>query len=810
MEQRNGKQKASDMKNKYLMASLLCMWIAALPPIAAAQDQPARLTDHGLPAGGIEQVLPKGPLLYVQFESMHQILLDLERIAQTALPVKVLPPQMQELMQTEHPLLTALGGGLLQEPLTREAAAQKLGLDLGAPLSLAIYPGDPRKSFVLAVPMSRPEALTGLIQNALRPEQFESVMLGGKPAIRLQLRNPSWLSRLYVVCSANTAFFCGDRSMAIALHNTPSAERLNQDSFMKKVRTEVGGTDLALTFNPGLLKPFLIQAQQFLPVGTQMLQAQRQVLLQQIPEPVRQRLDLQMRRNFGVRDFDEFTRYAECFIVATALQLADGITQCAVAFEGMTLSVDLNAEHLKGRFFLFSHQVQPDRSTQPIPMDEVRKALAWLGPGYDGFGVTGRQPPTLNSPWFRAWLAQVRKQLEAQQLESKFLDRMESVTDETLVLQPVATRVPWVLTTCVTPNPPPSLREAASIEAYFRALGRSGGFPVQQTVQVIPRKDTAFLKQYFEEETRVLNHNEQLSRQFAEEMFQQTPWLDKSSRLESKSLPGGVAQFILENSWQTHAGIFGYDQHELINRRHFLARQIDGYLVYHQGAQHPDWLRNLAASRDRSLNPAVSRLLDQAPKDVHSIQVLRLLHHLPACIDWLEAFEERAQADIQEYIDKAAAVVREASSIEKALPRLQRMPMPFLVYSLNREESSGRFYCLLPGNVVAPRPKLVPRVAQLLADYAARSGEIGGSIAYSRVRPEVRECGSIQDLEGITSLISTVGNRLADRYLNDRESMRDLRRSVVTPKDMDRARLDEVLVRNPQWEFIPGPQPSIR
>lgn len=106
-----------------------------------------------------------------------------------------------------------------------------------------------------------------------------------------------------------------------------------------------------------------------------------------------------------------------------------------------------------------------------------------------------------------------------------------------------------------------------------------------------------------------------------------------------------------------------------------------------------------------------------------------------------------------------------------------------------------------------PRPKLVPRLSQLLADYAARSSETGGSIAYSRVRPEVRECGSIQSIEGFASLVSTVGNRLADQYLNNRESMRELRRSVVTPKDVDRARLEEVLVRNPQWEFIPGPQP---
>jgi len=71
-----------------------------------------------------------------------------------------------------------------------------------------------------------------------------------------------------------------------------------------------------------------------------------------------------------------------------------------------------------------------------------------------------------------------------------------------------------------------------------------------------------------------------------------------------------MQRFILENAWTTQQGFFGCDEHEFINRRVFLARQVDDYLVYHQGGKNARWLARLDTAPDARPAPAIAKLLE--------------------------------------------------------------------------------------------------------------------------------------------------------------------------------------------------------
>ncbi|MCZ7639975.1 MAG: hypothetical protein M5U12_30355 [Verrucomicrobia bacterium] len=98
---------------------------------------------------------------------------------------------------------------------------------------------------------------------------------------------------------------------------------------------------------------------------------------------------------------------------------------------------------------------------------------------------------------------------------------------------------------------------------------------------------------------------------------------------------------------------FGYDQHELVNRRWFYARRVGPYLAFHQGGNTADWLAQLDASASRPVIPAVNKLLDRVPPDANYVAIQRSLQQLPRFVDWLASLEDRVHADLAAYLAQA-------------------------------------------------------------------------------------------------------------------------------------------------------------
>jgi hypothetical protein len=793
------------MKRNTLPLVGLCLLLGTRAGSSAVATNALQIRDHGLPSGSAFETLPQGAILHLELNNLYQTLLRFEQLGRTLIPDKAVPPEVRDLLRTEHPLLTILGAQTIQEPFNSDNMAAKFGLNPSLPVTATLYLGDPRKSFIISVPIANKDALSLQLNHLLQPTGCEEISIGDRSAIRLALKSPV-VPELFLVCSADRAFLCGDRSHALALHNTPTTERLGQDPFMKQVTAKVGGQDFSLVFSPGLIKPLLLQLQQMSPAWIPLLHAQREQLLKKIPAQVRPNLQMQLQNQLGVRDLEQFADYAEGFIIASYEVVMDAAAAQLTAFEGLCVSAKLDPAFPQFTLFVLSRQFQPDQSAAAIPLDEVRKAVTWLGKDFQNVTVTGRQPRRLPSALGITWLKKVKSQLAKKGLESAFVNNLEPLLEKQVVSQPLETKAPWILTTSASLRPAPSPGDFSRLKDYLQALFTTLGDSIQRPVTVVPGQGPGFLESCLKEEAQALNENEKLGREFSQRVWNQTPFFDKVGRLNAEDLADQIRKFSFEKAYLTHNGWFGYDQHEFINRRTYLAREIDGYLVFHQGSRNPVWLSHFPARAHKELTPALAKILERVPSGANFISVHRGLQRLPALVQWLNDLENLAHGELNAYLAKATQIQQDTPASEEAKDKLKNLAMPDLVYSLNRAAASGELYCLLPGNRVFPRDKVMPVLVELLADYAAKADLAGGCLVYTRVHPEALEVSVLQSTEGIACLVTNLGNAFVERYLSHPDKMSQLQQRFIAKRDQDPERFDEVIVKNPRWEFLPGPK----
>jgi hypothetical protein len=194
------------------------------------------------------------------------------------------------------------------------------------------------------------------------------------------------------------------------------------------------------------------------------------------------------------------------------------------------------------------------------------------------------------------------------------------------------------------------------------------------------------------------------------------------------------------------------------------------------------------------------------------VSVQRVLQHLPRWVGWIGALESRLHADADKYLEKAQATVDSSSDLETAIHRIRGMKIPMIIGSVNIHPETKQVYALLPaGNMplMFPRPKVVPLVQKLFEDYAAQADSIGGSLVYTKVSDESYQFAMLQSTAAITTLTRTVGNALFENYLATQEGHAQLQRQISAQRDGDVTVFDEVITRNPQWAFIPQPQPKV-
>ena len=791
------------MKMKQIFFACLTIALAGTIGIwsYAASNDPV-LRDHGLPSGPAEKTLLQGAILHLQAANVFDTVIQLEQTLVAAIPDKALPPDAQQLLQMEHPLLFLAGQRIANEPLTKEKVQEMLGINPSQPLTVTLYPGDPRRMFIACIPMANPTTLTYFLKNVLKPNVVEEVMLGDKPALRMDISRGKLFLELHIVCSGNYAFVCGDRSLAISLYNYPSSQRFLEDAYLKRATSAVAKNDFSIVFNPALIKPLLLQAQLVRSIGIPLVQAQRAQILKKIPAEARTQMEMQLRNQFSVKNIDEFADFVECILIGSAEFLLDGLTNALVSFEGFGLGMDHDGPYKKLSFIAFGKQFNSQNYAAPIAVNEVRDALAWLGPDYSSFSVVGRQPKPTASAGTLAWITSIKNRFNQKQLVSPFFNELEKLVANEIPPAPLSSKLPWMLTTRASVEPMVSPNEFKTLEEYLKYFATRLCMPLCKPVTVIHNRGAAFLESSIKEETDTLNRNEKSARDFAFRFSGSQPWFDKTSRYSNAKLPDGVSKFTIENSYSTHGGIFGYDQHEWINRRVIFARELDGYLVFHNGLSESSWLKNLKPSSQ--ISPASAKLLAQIPEGANSINVCRVSHLLPEFANWLGDVETLLHKEMDNYLAQADKAIK-GSSDKNLAQAVSGIKMPFTIYSLNRNAESGKTYCLLPGFIVYPRSKVVPVLKTALAGYAEKAKEMGGSVSYSRIQGETYEWTLVRNVEAITYFIKSVGNSIFENYLSSEEKKKALQNTIVQPNDFNPQRFEEIIIRNPQWQAMRTP-----
>ncbi|MCP4609463.1 MAG: hypothetical protein GY845_12185 [Planctomycetes bacterium] len=797
------------MKAKLLLLTFVCLVMLGHSGTIEAKGLSAQqLADQGLPSGDARDVLPgPGALIHLQFHDLLSILEGIEDILVAGIPDKAAPPDVQQLLQMEHPLLTILGMKTLQQPLTPELLEQMTGINTRGTIGLTLYIGDPRRMYILSLPTRSREPLVPLLNAALQPSDIEEVSIGGQKAIRVVSQRLKFLPELYLVSSSDTLYLCGDRSLVQALQHTPAAQRFGQDPFMSRALPVTETKQVRMVLNPAMAKPLVLQLQGISMIAKMMLPQQRAALLERIPQEAKQQIEMQMRMQLGVRDLDQLVDYAECMLVATMEQLIDFISGRMLAFEGFTMATNLQDGFVEFNASLHSSRFKAETCTKSVPMDEVKRALSWLGPDYQSFTVSGKKIQPKASPILSAWAKRVQKQCEMKKVAWPGLVRFVEMLDELRPVPRVESQTPWIISTRAPLHPAPSLKDAGSLEDYFVSLE----LPVYRSVKITPDQGRDFLETCFREETEVLNRNRELNQDFANTFQKQKPWFLHENRFQMSPLDGGVTRYTRESIWTSHSGIFGYDQHALVNRKVVHARRVGDYLVYHRGAQASSWLAGLESSQSSRIAPGVVDLLERVPEGANYVSVQRVLQDLPRWVGWISDLESHLHTDVQKYLEKAQAAV-DSSDLDTAKHAIRGMKMPIIIGSVNIHPKTKQVYALLPaGNMplMLPRPKVVPLVEKLFEDYAAQADSVGGSLVYTKVSDESCQFAMLQSTEAITTLTRTVGNALFENYLATQERQGQLQRQIMTQRDGDATAFDEVIVRNPQWAFMPQPKPKV-
>ncbi|MHB9006861.1 MAG: hypothetical protein ACYDC1_07995 [Limisphaerales bacterium] len=793
------------MKNTFAPRwALACpLLISALALAETRPLQPADFTGHGLAGGPAGEVLPRGAVIHVQFNGLLPVIEGLEGIVKAAVPMKLLPPDAQNLLQTPNPLLFLAGLKAFGAPLDESQIGERFGLSGREAATVSLYVGDPRRMFIVSLPMARPEALAGLLNGLLQTVEVDRVELGSGSAVRLVSSNKQ-IPELYLACAEGRAYLCGDRALALALHALPPDERLGRDGFVARALAGASDQHVVVVCDPRMVKPLVVQLQQFQPMGMTLFRQQRQEILTGMPPMQRQQMEQQFRAQFGVENLEQFADYLEAVLEVTSRQLLDYVTNQALSFEGFCLTARLDAKFPELGLRVYSQQIQPASSTAAIPMDEVLQALRWVGSDYTGIAVKGRTLEVDANAGIKTWLGALRAEFDRKKLNSSWFNRFATLLEETRTVSALESSVPWTLTVQAPVEAQPKLADAKSLTAYLKSLNLSGN----RSVTIMPGVDAAFLERHLAGEVAAMNRNRELAVEFNRQTAKQEPWFDHANRLETFPPEGGVHRLVMESAWLTSGGFFGYDQHELVNRRSYFARNVGGDLVFHRGVAKSDWLPGLDEARASEVTPAVARLVGRLPADVNSFEIHRSLQQVPQFVDWLAAIEDRLHADLQAYMTEARQVAADAANPEEARVRLAKLPMPELLYSLNRRPDSGEWYAMLPGNLAFPRAKLLPLVQRVLGDYAASAKDLGGSLVFTRVTPGVRQVSWVQSTEALTRLISTVGNAIADQYLSSPEGQRTVQQALWTGEDGKAEAFEQIVVANPRWYFIPRPVPK--
>ena len=333
------------------------------------------------------------------------------------------------------------------------------------------------------------------------------------------------------------------------------------------------------------------------------------------------------------------------------------------------------------------------------------------------------------------------------------------------------------------------------------ALERISGGPFFLSLRLLPSVTDGLIEQHFADKATILTQNEQIYREMREKLPLKPPFYDLTGRFSQEDLGENLKRLIFEKVYTTRRGFFGYQQHELINRRIMFHKKQAAYELLYDAEGEAARIAALLHENAHVVPGAVNKLLDQAPSGTNALSLFRTLQLVPVILDMLNGVEELSHRELDDFLMKAQAIVDTYGKEEIEIKLLEAgLDLPLLMASLHVDEN-GKVYCMLPGGLHYPRPKVLPQVQELFKDFLAAASDVGGSATFTAVQPGEFEISAVQSTEALALLIKTVVNNFYAQYMTSPEGMQRLQSTLMHPEDFQNKTAERIFM-NPFWRVI--------
>ncbi|MDY0093731.1 MAG: type II secretion system protein GspG [Candidatus Vecturithrix sp.] len=747
-----------------------------------------------------EELLPGGAIAYLRANNIQTLLGNLDSLITSFVPEKILPPELQSIFANPQPLITLLTSQAFGEPMEVSQLSAMFGIALDRPVSVALYPMSPEKGLVFSLPISNPEVLTNMLQNILTPETIEQGSIGNVTYYRVTTWNLEPLREVYLMATNTTVFLCASLETAQMLVNSANMGTMATEPVFNKSVAKYANQDLTLVVSPGMLKAQLPLLKQQLETAIVPAFATLREKIAEIPPTERLMIDARLRLQFGIDGLDQLVDFTEAYATGISTVLLDKGFQFLMNLNGLALALNIEETLQTLALTLYSLDAQPQQLPMILPLSEIQQAINKLPGDKTTLMAVGQTPEAQSSPLFTAILNAIEQELQNKSLPMEGFLAYKSYY---LAKQPctsLESRVPWTLKTIVATAEKMDFSQFATFWELLKAtMDRLAAGPLFLPVALMPNMTDDVIAQYFTEKAEIINQNAQRYQEMRQQLPFQQPFFTASGRFFQDDAGENLKILVFENIYTTQRGYFGYQQHELINRKILFRKMLPEYEVLYDANADMAYLETLFNAEETPAPAAVATLLEQVPADASALSLFRTLYFVEDLLRMMTEVETLLHLEFDNFLAEVQKIV-DASGEDDLDTKLieARLDVPLFLAAIHLDES-GKVYGLLPGGLHYPRPQAMPVIASWFADFLTKASEIGGSVSFMTSQPEELELSVLQNTEALALLVKTVVNNFYSMYMTSPEGMELLATQLAHPEDLQNLSEEEIFV-NPIWE----------
>jgi len=781
------------MLNKIIITFLAITCIC--PALSQAKDQ-SEPTPISISSGGVPQtektvdILPKGAIAHIQANNLKKLIFDVEALGLSLLPEKMVPPPMQPLLQDKHPLLAFVGSTLNIPNFNMALLSQMTGIDFNKEVTFSIYFED-QPTFIASLPVSKIELISDTLVKTLQIEGCVNQNYGDYKGFNIQCRNNDLPRNMHVVCSDNRAYISNSTSLLAQL-GKDGGNNLSDNAAIKKALATYSNSDLIAILDNEYAKNELNKmTAPFAKLPPQQIDQFKNKIIKEFKnnEDLYDMITMCLRFDLNINGIDELMDYAECYLIPAYEILFTELHQKTMAFEGLAIALDINKDFQKLHLSAYSNTIEASTGTKPLPMSEVKKALNTLPSNRNWTHIIGQKSPAEKSKLCTQWLAEVEKYLDKKTLDKKMFLAIKSFITGHKAVDPLESRSSWTIKTQVNEENYFDSKNVDTFTDYLYGISEKIFSPASFDLTLSSASESDFAT-FLNDKKDQLNTN---YNSYNDLMLliskQNSSWITKKVSLNSSPLKDGIKRWTLDESYLSRSGIFGYDQHEFINRDIYYTGKLGDYLAIEKTNRSTPYL--MGKKEGVQTSKAMNTLLSLVPEGSHDIFVLDNRSFVLSLTDFLKTSEDIIHKELNNYLKKIISVE------SKTKEELKKVEMPLYVSSLNQNKNTGEYYCVLLNQITFPRPKAQLVIDGLLADYRRKDAELGGTVCYQKQGKGQYEYAFIQSTEALAYLIKSSINTFHSSYLSEPDGQQKLMMSVMSEMDRNPNRNEEAIITNP-------------